>query len=103
MNLEVQLSNGETKLMRTLIDTGAEANLIRTGFVPHHITFAARKVLNLIAANGQKIEGGTRTTEITMHFGKEVNGYKTVTPLELTSEFWEASIDVDAIFSFPWI
>ena len=57
MNLEVQLSNGETKLMRTLIDTGAEANLIRTGFVPHHITFAARKVLNLIAANGQKIKG----------------------------------------------
>ena len=103
LEMEAILENGTVKTMKILVDTGAEANLIRKGFVPDHLTFVAKRVLHLVAANGQKIEGGTRTAKTILKFSQEVNGVKMDDTLDFEVEFWEAQIEVDAILSFPWM
>jgi hypothetical protein len=58
------LSNDEKKYLEVLVDTGAEANLVRIGLLPDHLFFTASKILKLLTANGQRLAGGTRITEL---------------------------------------
>jgi hypothetical protein len=89
--------------MDILVDTGAEANLIRQGFVSDHLMHSAENPLKFETVNGQVLSGGTRCTKVRMKLlGEENNG----TPpecFEYEVEFYEANIKVDAILSFPWL
>ena len=57
MKLEAEMVNGERQAIRVLIDTGAQANLIRRGLLEEHLMYAARTPLTLTTANGQRLEG----------------------------------------------
>ncbi len=52
------LEGGEKRILKILIDTGAEANLIRTGLIPKRYNRPAHKILELVAVNGQVLQGG---------------------------------------------
>ena len=60
LELKAELEGGERRNLKVLIDTGAEANLIRTGLVPKRFTRPAHKVLELVAVNGQILQGGKK-------------------------------------------
>ncbi len=60
--------------LKILIDTGAEANLIRTGLVPKRHTRPAHKILELVAVNGHVLQGGKTTADMKLHFTQEVDG-----------------------------
>ena len=64
MKIPVTLPNGDTQTLRILVDTGAEANLVRINLLPSHL-FYGPNLLNFVAANGQSFGGGNNR----MHFG----------------------------------
>lgn len=103
LRVDATFENGSVEPIWVLIDTGAEANLIRRGLVPDHLTFPAKKVLNLFAANGQSIRGGTRTAKLSFGLTQFVDGIKLDEKLPLSAEFWEADIETDAMLSYPWM
>ena len=74
LEMEVELTNGSRKLIKVLVDTGAEANLVKRGVIPSDLTYPARKVLPLVAANGQPIQGGGKTASMKLGFTQEVDG-----------------------------
>jgi hypothetical protein len=59
LKTDVELRNGDIQKMDILVDTGAEANLIRKGLISNHLTYVARKPLKFATANGQSLGGGT--------------------------------------------
>ena len=59
LKLPMKLSNGETHVLKVLIDTGAEANLVRLNLLPQHLFFQAPNPLKFRTANGQRLEGGS--------------------------------------------
>ena len=103
LEMEVELTNGSRKLIKVLVDTGAEANLVKRGVIPSDLTYPARKVLQLVAANGQPIQGGGRTASMKLGFTQEVDGRLLGEELDFDVQFWEADIEVDAILSYPWM
>ena len=58
MLLKVHTPEGGCRTLKALIDTGAEANLIRRGLLPSNLFGAAENPIQLVAANGQRLEGG---------------------------------------------
>ena len=50
MKIPAWLSNGEKIILDTLVDTGAEVNLVRMGLMPDHLFFSASKKLKLLMA-----------------------------------------------------
>ena len=100
----VEISNGEIREVNILVDTGAQANLIREGLVPHHLTQCAKRRLQLIAANGQVIPGGEKVTSLHVAFAREEKKggfHKGFLRCEIHA--YVASIDVDMILSYPWL
>ena len=86
-----------------LIDTRAEENLIRKGLLPAHQFVSARKVLNLVRANGQPLQGGKRTVDLNLAFRQFTRGYEMPQERTYDATFYEADIKVDAILSYPWL
>ena len=101
LELKTELEGGERRNLKVLVDTGAEANLIRTGLVPKRFTRPAHKVLELVAVNGQVLQGGKTTAYVKVYFTQEVNGEVQGKELDFDVTFWEADIEVDAILSHP--
>ena len=58
------LLNGECRSLKVLVDTGAEANLVRQGLLPEHLTYPATKPLRFETANGQALGGGNVCTRL---------------------------------------
>ena len=54
MLIPVKTTTGTIRTLRALIDTGAEANLIRQGVLESHYFRHAKDPISLIAANDQK-------------------------------------------------
>ena len=52
LSLPIRLKNGVEKVISALVDTGAQAYLIREGIVPTHLTTLTQRPLELVAANG---------------------------------------------------
>jgi len=102
LEVEAYLPNGDPLVVKCLVDTGAEANLIKKGLVPQHMTHAARKKLDLIAVNGQRLEGGTRTANLELAFNMQRGGKNIKEKALFNVMFWEAQIDCDCILAFPW-
>jgi hypothetical protein len=101
--VEAVMANGQVVDMQCLVDTGAECNLIRKGFVPHHLTRAAKDKISLVAVNGHILEGGSRITTLQLSFEKEVEGHLVEGKAKFKADFYEAVIDVDAILSYTWL
>ena len=103
LRVPVELSNGEISEWKILVDTGAQANLVRKGLVPDHLMFSATEPLSFRTANGQRLEGGERVTETSLGFRQVVEGHPLDEFLWKKAIFYEADIQVDAILSFPWL
>ena len=91
------------KKLKVLIDTGAQANLIRMGAVEDHFFSVSNVPLNLRIANGQRLEGGRRVVQTTLGFRHVVHGETMPEYFWRECQFYEADITVDAILSFPWL
>ena len=103
MELPLILPNNETIRIKALIDTGAEANLIRMGLAPSHLLRQAKYPMKLIAANGQRLGGGERVLAAILGFEAQKNGIWQDELMEFGASFFEAEINVDAIISFSWM
>ena len=72
--IEVELPDGNFQNLKILIDTGAEANLIRKGLLPSHLFAVAKEPLIFVAANGQRLGGGSRVIPLNLYFQQEMQG-----------------------------
>ena len=97
------LPNGIEQGLNILIDTGAEACLVRRGLLPAHLTHPAPKPLRFETANGQALEGGDRCIKVGLRFLCQSNELQSAEEMIFEVEFYEANIKVDAILSFPWL
>ena len=89
--------------MRALIDTGAEANLVRQNLLESGCFEFASDPIQLVAANGQILAGGTRTTTLKIEFHPYENGNFLDKRMLLDATCYEADISVDIILSYPWM
>jgi hypothetical protein len=103
MHTQVELMDGEEKAMDILVDTGAEANLIRQGLVGDHLMYVAKEPLKFETANGQALAGRGRCTKVMLKLLQSQNGGGGTELVEYEIEFYEANIKVDAIISYPWL
>lgn len=86
-----------------LVDTGAQANLVRRGVLPERLFAPAERPLSLSTACGQAMDGGQREVQLQKGMRKE----------DLNDEdggiwwgegfFHDADITVDAIVGWPWL
>ena len=97
------LLNGECRSLKVLVDTGAEANLVRQGLLPEHLTYPATKPLRFETANGQALGGGNVCTRLKLKLISESGELSSPENVEFDVEFYEANIKVDAILSYPWL
>ena len=103
MSIPIKTRNGHSQILRALIDTSAEANLIRQGVLERHFFQPADDPIELIAANDQKLSGGTRTVMLDLFFTLMENGKMSEQKLSYPALCYEADISVDLILSFPWM
>ena len=103
MKIPTKLPNGEEKKLEILVDTGAEANLVKLGKMPRHLVYAAPQPLRFLTANGQRLGGGGTCIDLTLEFMQMVDGKMLPELLRTNATFYEADIKVDAILSFPWM
>ena len=59
MNIQVRTNDGTRKSVSVLVDTGAEANLVRGGLFNDSLMRNAREPLSFVTANGQPLEGAS--------------------------------------------
>ena len=72
VDLDVDLPDSRLQRDKTLIDTGAEVDLVRSGFVPRHLFSPAVVPMVFIMANGSsKLGGGSQTVELCFRFSQE--------------------------------
>jgi hypothetical protein len=74
MGIWVRFSDGQQQRLRILIDTGAQANLVRQDLLPPQYEYPAGKKLYFITANGQPLEGGDRCVSVDLAFTKVFEG-----------------------------
>jgi len=93
--------NGENKVVKALIDTGAQINVVKRGLFPENVMKPAKKPLMLTLADGQAFWGGDREVTARLTFGKIVN--HAVRPWRARANFYEGEIKADMILSLPWL
>ena len=103
LRMEAEFKDGTTKLLQVLVDTGAQANLVRAGLVPSKFLHKAQDPLQLLSANGEVISGGDQETTLRLHFNKTTQKGKVEKRRNVTGLFYTADIGVDAILSYPWL
>jgi hypothetical protein len=103
LKIPAQLPNGATHFLKILIDTGAEANLVRKNLLPSHLFYPSRNPLRLLAANGLLMQGGSFEIDLDLTFTQHFQDYPGVADFCTHASFYEADIGVDAILSFPWL
>jgi hypothetical protein len=103
MKVQVELSNGQVEWLEILVDTGAEANLVKLGRLPRHLVYAAHKPLKFVTASGQRLEGGDTCAHLFLEFVQVVEDQMLPELLHRGAMFYEADIKVDAILSYPWM
>ena len=58
MKIQTELPNGQIEFLDVLVDTGAEANLVKLGKMPKHLVYVPPKPLKFITASGHRLRGG---------------------------------------------
>lgn len=79
LRLSVWLPDQTERRLSVLVDTGAEANLIRSGLVPEHLHEVSTDPLSLRMATGQELQGGRRVVETNLGF-KPANQSASICP-----------------------
>ena len=99
---KVVAPDGTEKVLDVLIDSGAEANLIRVGLF-ENLLIPAKNPLRLAAVNGTILEGGDQEISLKLLFEATLReiGVKKVWEEEAT--FHTGDIHVDLILSYPWM
>ena len=98
----VELPSGRGQVLRALIDTGAEVNLVREGIFPQTEFSFANQRLNLTTANGQPMRGGNLSLKAKLYFSR-YQGREFLEECTLPAEFYQADIAADAILGCPWL
>jgi len=102
LKVRVEFPSGFRKILTILIDTGAQANLLREGIIPHSEFSRAEERLHFSTANGQCLRGGDREVDTRLLLRKKSErGVFFDYPVE--AKFYEADIHVDAILGCPWL
>ena len=78
MKIRVLLSKGAEKDLSVLVDTGAEAKLIKKGFLNDSLMRTAREPLSFVTASGQPLEGGQKNRKAHTLFRRSRQRAKTV-------------------------
>ena len=68
LKIPARLPNGVTKELKILVDTGAEANLVRKNLLPRELFYPSHNHLRLLTANGQDMQGGQREINLDLRF-----------------------------------
>ena len=97
------LLNDEILKINVLVDTGAEACLVRQGLVPQHLMYPASNPLRFETANGDFLSGGSMCTKMKLLLNSDSGELSGPEPMDFNVEFYEANIKVDAILSYPWL
>ena len=103
MDLYVRLPSGKGKDLKILIDTGAEANLIRKGILDDNEFDEAKEPMFFATVTGEPIEGGRRVVETTLSFQKFVGWSKRPIQQFVDAQFYEVDLKVDAILGNLWL
>ena len=103
MNFVVILKDGSQKALKILIDTGAQANLIKRDLIPESVLTPAISPLTLVAANGTMLGGGTSVGELLLSFKQVQEEVLLPDKVQYKVEFYVADIHLDAILGFPWL
>ena len=103
MEIQTELPNRQLQVLDMLVDTGAEANIVKLGKLPRHLVYAAPKPLKFVTARGQRLRGGDTCIDLHLEFVQEVDGKFLPDVLRKKVTFFEADIRVDAILSYPWM
>ena len=103
LNVGCEMPDGERRVIKALVDTGAEENLIRMGIIPSKYFQRAGKLLKFVAANGTVMSGGDRTTKLKLEFRRQDEGGQISCSDFREGEFYESEIRVDMILSYPWM
>ena len=94
-------TGGENKIVKVLIDSGAQKNAVKRGLLPEHVMRPAKRPQLLGLADGQTRWGGDREVSTRLTLGRVVN--HVVHPLRVRADFYEADIRIDMILSLPWL
>ena len=92
MKIKCRLPNGRVRKLKMLVDTGAQANLIREGLGPYSCTVVAATPIRLMAANSMPLPGGTRCTNLDLSFVQVVDGHILPESFICPAEFYEEKL-----------
>ena len=101
MNVKVLLPSGREQILRALIDTGAQVNLVRKGVFDKNEFSRATEWLFLVTANGQPMEGGESMVDLDVVLNWEKEFW--VDGVLVSAEVFEADIRDEAILGCPWL
>ena len=103
MSVYARLPSGRGQTLQILIDTGAEANLIKEGLVLPNEFRSTTNWLCLTTANGQTLRGGRKVLETDLVFRKKIGPKGKMGNFCVGAKFYEADINVDVILGHPWL
>ena len=103
--MEVIATAGREKLpMKVLIDTGAQANLVRRDLFPPECLRPARKPLALSTVSGEALPGGQQEVKLKLLFSAETDTGKQVPECwTVEAVLHDAEIGCDAILGYEWL
>ena len=102
MFLQIQTNSGVTANLKVLIDTGAEANLIRKGVLNASCFRNSKNPIRLFTADGSPMNGGAYEVSTKVRFFSGREGENKIEEF-LPADFYVADIKIDAILSTPWL
>lgn len=96
----VTTPSGEEMVVKILVDTGAQVNLVRRGLFQDE-GIPAKDPVRLQAAGGQILGGGTRTLKLALHLVATDYGTNEDYTHVVNDNFYIADITCDVILSYP--
>ena len=89
-------------MVKVLVDTGAQVNLVRAGLF-QSFGQPARRPVRLQAVGGDVVTGGDKTLRLHLHLLANDYGSQEIYPMVFVDDFYLANINCDMIFSFPFV
>ena len=104
LRLPCVLPSGFRTVLDVLIDTGAQANLVRRGLFSNLEFCHSTNPISMITAGGVPLEGGREEVKVIMIFTASTPGGsgRTRTWKE-SAQFFDAAIAVEMIVGYPWL
>lgn len=95
---------GRTKfVIKALVDTGAEINVIRRGLIPEDHTHPNNRPITMTAADATPLNGGKMGVSGTAVIGGSEVDTKVWVEIHCPIQLYEAKITAEAILSYSWL